>query len=626
MTAGLQEKLAASLHGLGRFEEASRLLTSVVEVRVRELGPEHPTTLEGLVSLATAHKAAGDLTQARELFEGLLPALARTQSAANLELLCRSEYADTLALQGLYGEAYGEFTTVLDGYREAGRLDDPTALRAGGKLARAYLENQNFKEAVPLLEGLVPRYERALGPDHPDTLGGRNDLAMAYQQAGDYVQCIPLLQQVHEALIARLGVDHPRTLTSHFNLAQAQRMAGDIHHAVPILERLVAVYEARFGPSHATTTATMVELAAAHMSMGDYPEARRLYETALEDEPPPGEADLRSVIMWTNFAHVLHRTGDGARALEVYEEVFAALEGTEAWLAQAMIKARFQWTEILAEQNRYRRGIEIATAALALAEEELGNEHPVTMYGRNALSYAYRYAGEIDEALPLLEANLAAIATELGDEHPQTIITRINFASAVRDAGDLPRALRLMEQGIEQSNRVNGPRHATTLLMREIWCDTLDQAEDWERSVEERERLVAIERERGEADARLASSLRYQAATLLKADRGAQAEPILREALSIQEAFEPDLWTTFRTQSMLGDALFAQGRREEAEDLLLAGHAGMRERAAEISRASWPSMLEVIERLVRFYEETDRPEEAERWRDALEEAQSERDG
>ena len=69
---------------------------------------------------------------------------------------------------------------------------------------------------------------------------------------------------------------------------------------------------------------------------------------------------------------------------------------------------------------------------------------------------------------------------------------------------------------------------------------------------------------------------------LLKIRAPAEAEPILREALAIREAKEPDAWTTFSTKSMVGAALLGQKKYAESEPLLKVAYAGMKQRAAKI--------------------------------------------
>ena len=45
---------------------------------------------------------------------------------------------------------------------------------------------------------------------------------------------------------------------------------------------------------------------------------------------------------------------------------------------------------------------------------------------------------------------------------------------------------------------------------------------------------------------------------MLQAKAFTDAEPLLRKCLAIREKTQPDLWTTFNTQSLLGGALLGQ--------------------------------------------------------------------
>ena len=79
----------------------------------------------------------------------------------------------------------------------------------------------------------------------------------------------------------------------------------------------------------------------------------------------------------------------------------------------------------------------------------------------------------------------------------------------------------------------------------------------------------------------LAGALAQYSLALLQLKAYADAEPLLRECLTIREKQEPDAWTTFNTKSMLGGALLGQKKYADAEPLLLEGYEGMKERADE---------------------------------------------
>ena len=97
---------------------------------------------------------------------------------------------------------------------------------------------------------------------------------------------------------------------------------------------------------------------------------------------------------------------------------------------------------------------------------------------------------------------------------------------------------------------------------------------------------------------------------------------MLREGLAIREKLQPDAWTTFNTQSLLGGALLGRKQYAEAGPLLLDGYRGMKERAASIPPQGAFRISGALERLVNLYEARGDASEAAAWRSKLEAARA----
>src|SRR5262249_46181100 len=69
---------------------------------------------------------------------------------------------------------------------------------------------------------------------------------------------------------------------------------------------------------------------------------------------------------------------------------------------------------------------------------------------------------------------------------------------------------------------------------------------------------------------------------LLEQQKWTQAEPLRRECLTSRVKKAPDDWLTFSTKSQLGAALLGQKKYAEAQPLLLAGYAGLKQREKAI--------------------------------------------
>jgi hypothetical protein len=105
---------------------------------------------------------------------------------------------------------------------------------------------------------------------------------------------------------------------------------------------------------------------------------------------------------------------------------------------------------------------------------------------------------------------------------------------------------------------------------------------------------------------------------LLHQQKYADAEPLLRDCLVICQKQEPDAWTSFNTQSLLGSALLGHKKYTDAEPLLLAGYEGMKRREAQIPPQGKARLTESLERLVQLYKATDKKDQADKWQKELE--------
>src|SRR5262249_54303809 len=103
----------------------------------------------------------------------------------------------------------------------------------------------------------------------------------------------------------------------------------------------------------------------------------------------------------------------------------------------------------------------------------------------------------------------------------------------------------------------------------------------------------------------------------LRQRKFAEAEPILREVVTLQTKACSDHWSRFGVQSMLGEALSGQKKFVEAEPLLIAGYEGMKQRAKSVPpQGSW-LFDQAVERVVRHYEAQGKPDEVAKWRKEL---------
>jgi tetratricopeptide (TPR) repeat protein len=236
--ARLQTILGNTLQELGNAAKAIEVLEKARLTRQRELGADHPDSLDTLNTLAAAYRATGRLPEAIALFEQVRAAATEKLGADHPETLAA---VHNLAVAYRDAARLPEAITLLERVRDAVvrklGADHPDTLTTLHSLAGAYWDAGKLTEAIMLLERARDVVVNKLGTDHPHTLATLNNLAIAYHVTGRLSEALALFEQVRDAKIRKLGADHPETLTTLHNLAIVHREAGRLSEALPLLEQ-----------------------------------------------------------------------------------------------------------------------------------------------------------------------------------------------------------------------------------------------------------------------------------------------------------------------------------------------------------------------------------------------------
>src|SRR5262249_32195697 len=131
------------------------------------------------------------------------------------------------------------------------------------------------------------------------------------------------------------------------------------------------------------------------------------------------------------------------------------------------------------------------------------------------------------------------------------------------------------------------------------------------------ELLQIQRRKRGNQEPRTADALARLGLNLLRQQKYAEAESLLRECLKIRTEKLPDDWETFNAKSMLGGSVLGQKKYADAEPLLVAGYEGMKQRVDKIPEASKLRLAEALERLVQLNDAWGKVDQANAWRKKL---------
>ena len=206
--------------------------------------------------------------------------------------------------------------------------------------------------------------------------------------------------------------------------------------------------------------------------------------------------------------------------------------------------------------------------AVAVVEDVLGPDHPVTLTVRNNLAGAYDSAGHLAEAIDAEEELLLDCQRVLGADHPVTLGVRNNLASAYKSVGRFGEAIELFEQVLAERERVLGPDHPVTLGVRNNLAGAYYSVGRFGEAIELFEQVLA-ERERvlGPDHPDMLTVRNNLALAYNSVGRFGEAIELFEQVLAERErVLGPDHPDTLNTRNNFAGAYYSVGRLDEAID------------------------------------------------------------
>ena len=440
------------------------------------------------------------------------------------------------------------------------------------RLGRSLLSLGHAASAIPAFDKARATRTIHLGADHPDTLTSASYLARAYDDAGKMDQALPLIEQTLKLRKNKLGVDHQDTFTSMAALASAWVHTGRAEEALPLLRETLELRRRKFGNDHMASLESLGALAEGLRIANKTDQAIPIMEELLRLKKQKLGAD--------------------------HSETLACMNN----LASAFL-----------DLGKFELAFPLTEEAFRLRKEKLGADHPSTLRAMSNLGRCYIQMGNASVGTRLLEDVLKIRRAKLGLDHPDTLLSIHLLAYSLEETGKLDAALALYEEaavGIEklQFQHTFAERIIPNTAKAYESARKFSQAEMWRRKW-----LAVVKERKGLDSVEYRFELAPLAWNLLQQKKWTDAEPILRENLLLREKNQPDIWSTFNSKSMLGEALLEQKKYQEAEPLLLAGYNGMKQRRQTMPAIAFDRMLEAVDRLIRLYAALNKPDQLKTW-------------
>lgn len=257
--ARIRQTIGQTYQGLGDYIHSEEQFRAAYQLRVKELGPDAPETLESAYVLASTLWMVGKIDDAEPLAKAVADAKSaglgeglNDEAAASLAL-----YAYILNARGRHDEAVQISRRVLDYFQTAHGEDHERSITAINDLAFSLDSADQNEEAIELYREALEKSRRVLGPDHALTQSIQTNLANALRSLGRIDEVEPLITAALESRRRTLPPNHPFIADCLCEMAGVHGARGNVEAALADIEEALQINEVSLGKDNWRTAGTL---------------------------------------------------------------------------------------------------------------------------------------------------------------------------------------------------------------------------------------------------------------------------------------------------------------------------------------------------------------------------------
>jgi len=580
--------------------ESEQLLRDVCSFRSARLQHDTRALTLAQIALAGCYIDGNRLQEAQEFALKAAPGLLEVEGAAGLALTLVRLQA-TFLTDNAESKVDG-FKACLSEIEKCWSKEHRYARYVRHFLAESLMNAKRDSEAETLLKESWES-ERVVGLDRVG-LRVLQEYVTYLSRNGRAADAERLLQQISKRLEDRYEKTHPIWGLLQLAHASLARSRNDLAAERQALGEAVANLRARPRFMPPVLVDALVNLASRALQ-DDPAKAERLLQEALPLAEPlefePGRT-LATVRFLLAKSRMYQRKLDSVEIdLHYALEAFAASAETKgtvhATLMHYYLQTR-QFAKAFRQIHAYAQEVDHDSGRIAIFDMGIsGGNEQVTISLGELLRHLERETGDDDQSRAIVLHAVGQMFAALGD--------------AEKAAVPLGEALRLRRAVLGRDHprsRNSMRRLAAAQLLRGDIADAQSLADE----------LFEVEADMPVIpDLEWANTLVKLAIVQMEHQNFLATETDLRACLAIRSARDPNSWRVSNTLSLLGSSLAAQKRFEEAEQFLIDGYNGLRQREAQIPEQYRNRLWDAVERLVALYASWGKAEETRRWQSVL---------
>jgi tetratricopeptide (TPR) repeat protein len=329
-----EQRLASLRTAQDRLDDASKIMTSLLDRCRAKLGPDDTLTNAVMGELAVLCDHRGDTAEAERIFKELLANCERS-GKTNTEdyYLNLGNYGSMLRVNDRLDEAEPLTLRAYQGMAKLKGENDPTAIDMNGVYGDVLRLQGRLAEAEPIMRDYFTRAMAVYGPDRSGSIDAEQGFAIVLELEGKSDEALEHFRGALERMRKVMGNDHRETLMQVSTLAAQRFKHRDYAEAEQLFREAHAGWSRTVGPDHLNTLNALYGLIVTFYPRENWADAlepaKEMYERVRDEQrvqiPPARRARYLSA-----YGVVLDHLGRGDEAVVPLLAAYEAMVKEEA--------------------------------------------------------------------------------------------------------------------------------------------------------------------------------------------------------------------------------------------------------------------------------------------------------
>ncbi len=436
-----------------------------------------------------------------------------------------------------------------------------------------------------------------------------------YRSLGLYVEAGNLLTAALQKRQGLFGNENADVALTKAHLAYVLTLQANYDAAEPMYREALDTQRRLLGDKAGVVGDTLVGYAKLLSAAGRYPEAEVLLRESLEIRRNVlGKEHLDIARAMEDLGMNLFNQGNSKAAETMLRDSNAMRErllngSPHPQLADGLNNLAL----VLWDQGRFPEAEALYREALAMNKLLLDENHPTIVTNMNNLAVLLHDAGNFSAAEPIYRDVIAARRKALGNEHPEVALAMNNLAFLLYDRGDRKAAIVMQRDAISMYRRLfpgGHPDLASSLGALGSWLTNDGLYVEADPLLHEA--MAMGTRLLGADHVQVAVSMTSLAQLYLATGRVLEAEvTVSRARQTLTTQLPENHWRTAWAASVEGASLAQLGKFDEAEKMLLASLATLKQGPGSGSRTIYINLTNGY--LAGLYRKWGKPERAAKY-------------